>query len=415
MNGQGVENIRRAMLEAYAAGVQAVDGERVTEAWLTERSPSEAVAVIALGKAAGAMARGAQRALGEKLDRGFVVTKAGHADVDGLGPERFTVVEASHPVPDERSLAAGQALLDFVGSIPAAMPVVVLISGGASALVEVPADGVTLDDLARVNSWLLGNGIPIGQMNAVRRRLSLIKGGGLARLLAPRAVTGLLISDVAGDEPAVIGSGPLTLPTVSELPNGLPDWLQALLAKTQSRAGADAFATAAAPPDVHVIARLDDALDAAAQSLTAAGLAVHRHAQHVDAALDEVVDVVAHVSRAALGEIQLWGGEATLVLPEAPGRGGRNQQLALRLAVEIAGDAPAVALSAGTDGTDGPTGDAGAVVDNQTIARGAVQGLAADDFLRRADAGRYLEESGDLITTGPTGTNVTDLIMAWRG
>ena len=412
MNAQGIENIRRAMLEAYAAGVAAVDGERVTEAWLADRPLGDAVAVIALGKASGAMARGAQRALDGRLDRGLVVTKAGHADVDGLNRQRFAVVEASHPVPDERSLAAGQALRDFIEAMPAAMPVIVLISGGASALVEVLADGVTLDDLARVNSWLLGNGLPIGQMNAVRRRLSLIKGGGLARLLAPRAVTGLLISDVAGDDPAVIGSGPLTPPVDSALPDGLPDWLQAILSDIEAGPMAD---DAALSLEVQVIARLDDALDAAALSLQAAGLAVQRHTRHFDAPLDQVVETVAAASAAAPGQVQLWGGEATLVLPEAPGRGGRNQQLALRLAVEIAGAAPAVALSAGTDGTDGPTGDAGAIVDNQTVSRGDGQGLAADDCLRRADAGSYLEESGDLITTGPTGTNVTDLIMAWRG
>lgn len=411
MSSDGVEQIRLAMLDAYAAGVRAVEGERVTHDWLGAHPPAGPVAVIALGKAAGAMARGAQRALGTLLVHGLVVTKAGHADIGGLDAARFRIVEAAHPLPDERSLAAGRALLDFVAALPPDMPAVVLISGGASALVEVLADGVTLDGLARVNRWLLGNGLPIGQMNAVRRRLSRVKGGGLARLLAPRPVLGLLISDVAGDDPAVIGSGPLCSPPDTDLPAGLPNWLRALLPE----APADDADGAGPLPEVHVVARLDDALTAAEQTLHRAGIAVRRHAQHIDAALDDVVTMVAAAMRATPGEVQLWGGEATLVLPEDPGRGGRNQQLALRLAVEMAGATPAVALSAGTDGTDGPTDDAGALVDNQTVSRGETEGLAATAFLRRADAGSFLEQTGDLITTGPTGTNVTDIIMAWRG
>lgn len=410
MSTDQVGQIRRAMLDAYAVGVRAVEGEGVTHAWLSAHPPAGPVAVIALGKAAGAMARGAQRALGTLLDRGLVVAKAGHADIAGVDAARFRIVEAAHPLPDERSLAAGRALLDFVVALPPGMPAVVLISGGASALVEVLADGVTLDGLARVNSWLLGNGLPIGQMNAVRRRLSRVKGGGLARLLAPRPVTGLLISDVAGDDPAVIGSGPLCPPPDTGLPGGLPGWLRALL----PAAAADDADTAGPALAVHIIARLDDALAAAENTLRRAGVAARRHAQHIDAALDNVVTLVDAAMHTMPGEIQLWGGETTLVLPEDPGRGGRNQQLALRLAVEMAGATPAVALSAGTDGTDGPTDDAGALVDNQTVSRGDNEGLAATEYLRRADAGSFLEQTGDLITTGPTGTNVTDIVMAWR-
>jgi hydroxypyruvate reductase len=410
MKDASVAAMRRAMLDAYAAGVAAVEGERVTADWL-HRQPFDApVSVLALGKAAGAMARGAQRALQQRLVDGLVVTKAGHADVGGLPEARWRIVEAAHPVPDGRSLAAGRTVADFVSALPADRAVLVLVSGGASALVELPVPGVGLDTLARVNAWLLSNGLPIGQMNAVRRRLSQLKGGGLARLLAPRPVTGLLISDVEGDDPAVIGSGPLSPPPDTRLPEGLPDWLRASLPEAVPTNVADDYAS----PRVAVVACLDDALRAAELSLTGAGYAVRRHTTHIDDDLEAVAMAVDRTSGDAPGEVQLWGGEATLVLPEQPGRGGRNQHLALRLAQRIAGPQPAVVLSAGTDGTDGPTEDAGALVDNQTAERGAVEGLSLDAHLRRADAGPYLEQTGDLITTGPTGTNVTDIIMAWR-
>jgi hydroxypyruvate reductase len=410
MSTDRVAAMRRAMLDAYAAAVAAVEGERVTADWLQRHPFDGPVSVLALGKAAGAMARGAQRALGLQLVAGLVVTKAGHADAGGLSEARWRVVEAAHPVPDGRSLAAGQAVADFVSALPAGRTVLVLVSGGASALAELPVPGIGLETLARVNAWLLSNGLPIGRMNAVRRRLSQLKGGGLARLLVPRPVTGLLISDVEGDDPAVIGSGPLSPPPDTRLPDGLPGWLGELLPD-------------AVPNDlsadqptlrIAVVACLDDALRAAERTLLAAGHAVRRHTTHFDDDLESVAMTVDRTSGDAPGEVQLWGGEATLVLPEQPGRGGRNQHLALRLAQQIAGPQAAVVLSAGTDGTDGPTEDAGALVDNRTAERGGVEGLSLDAHLRRADAGTYLEQTGDLITTGPTGTNVTDIVMAWR-
>jgi hydroxypyruvate reductase len=208
----------------------------------------------------------------------------------------------------------------------------------------------------------------------------------------------------------VIGSGPLTPPADTGLPKGLPAWLLAGLPD----AAVDDAAAHAVSVHVEVVACLDDALSAAAQSLAAAGFTVRWHRVHFDAALETVVTAVVAALRDEPGVVHLWGGEATLVLPPQPGRGGRNQQLALRLAEEIAGARPALVLSAGTDGTDGPTGDAGALVDNLTVERGKTEGLSLRASLESADAGRYLERTGDLLTTGPTGTNVTDLVMAWQ-
>ncbi len=409
MSEKQVQDRRQALLAAYAAAVRAVEGDNVTADWLRANPLNGDVALIALGKAAGAMALGARRVLGDRLQRGLVVTKQGHADPQALGPWRIRVCEGAHPLPDERSLAAGEALLGFIADLPADMPVLVLVSGGASALVEVLRPGVALDDLARANEWLLANGLPIAQINAVRRRLSRLKGGGLAAMLGSRPVTGLLISDVEGDDPAVIGSGPLTRPASTRLPDGLPDWLLAMLPDDDAR-------SAAVDGDLRVVlvATLDDALAAARAELQALGIAVRQHDRHIDGDVSQVVDRVERGLRGEPGVVHLWGGEATVMLPPSPGRGGRNQQLALALAGRIRGEAAAVVLCAGSDGTDGPTEDAGGLVDNLTVRRGEIEGLDIDDHLRRADAGTYLEQTGDLITTGPTGTNVTDLLIAWH-
>ncbi len=409
MTSNELDRYRQALLASFAAAVRAVEGERVTENWLRQHPAEGPVAVIALGKAAGAMALGAQKALGQRLLRGLVVSKPGHADSQALDLGRIRICEGAHPLPDETSLAAGQALLDFIGDLPAGLPVLVLISGGASALVEVLRPGVALEDLARANDWLLANGLPIAEINAVRRRLSRLKGGGLAAMLGTRPVTGLLISDVEGDDPAVIGSGPLNVPAGTRLPEGLPGWLQQMLPP-----GKDEAAPPASEVRVVLVATLDDALAAAEAELVSRGLRVRRHAPHLDGDILEVVELVAEALRTERGTVHLWGGEATVVLPPDPGRGGRNQQLALHLARVISGDGEAVALCAGTDGTDGPTADAGGLVDNLTAERGRTEGWVLEEHLRRADAGSYLEETGDLISTGPTGTNVTDLVIAWH-
>ncbi len=410
MNRLDTQSARAALMRAYAAGIAAVNGEKVTADWLRRHPIGGEVAVIALGKAAGAMVSGAQYALGDALSCGLVVTKAGHADTVALDTRRIRVCEGAHPVPDERSLAAGQAVLDFIAALPRTTTTLVLISGGASALVEVPRPGVALSDLRRATDWLLANGRPIDQINAVRRRMSRLKGGGLARLLAPRPVLGLLISDVEGDDPAVIGSGPLISPIDHGLPQGLPDWL---LASLPDDATAAAQATTS-PPRVALVATLDDALTAAERWLADAGLPVARHRAHVVGDVAAVADRISDTLHARPGIVHLWGGETTVVLPSRPGRGGRNQQLALSLASRIAGEQPAVALCAGSDGSDGPTDDAGALVDQSTLDRGMAEGLDARDYLGRADAGSFLEQTMDLITTGPTGTNVTDLVIGWR-
>jgi hydroxypyruvate reductase len=339
-----------------------------------------------------------------------VITKYGHSD-PRLQGETWRVLECGHPLPDENSLAAGATLLEYLDSLPDGLPLLFLLSGGASALVEALPEGLDLTALERVNNWLLGSGLAIGEMNTVRKRLSRIKGGRLARHLRGRRCLQLLISDVPGDDPATIGSAPLYPATEGALPENLPDWLMHLLegSETAPVAADSVFDTI----ETQVIASNDQARHAAAQAAAAMGLTVTDYPGHFQGRVEQLATkFVAELSTSAPG-LHLWGGESSVVLPPGPGRGGRNQHLALAAACLLAGRERCLLLAAGTDGSDGPTEEAGALVDGMTVKRGEEEGMSAEKALLEADSGRFLEASGDLIETGPTGSNVMDLVIAW--
>jgi hydroxypyruvate reductase len=355
------------------------------------------------------MAQGARDVLGDAIASAFVVTKYGHAE-----PWPWGVIEAGHPLPDENSLDAGERLLEFAARLPAHGAVLVLLSGGASALVEAPPPGVTLEQLRAANAWLLASGLGIHEMNAVRKRLSRIKGGRLAKLLAPRCVICLAISDVPGDDPRVIGSGPLTA-DAREIDNAasFPGFILKILAHAElaPRAGDSCFAS------VHyeIVATNADARAAAACAAQAAGFAVvNDGAPLFGDAAKAGREIAGALLRLAPGTVLVRGGEPVARLPPLPGRGGRAQHLALAAAIVLAGRTDVALLAAGTDGTDGPTEDAGAIVDGQTVARGELGGLDPKGALDAADTGSFLEAAGDLIHTGPTGTNVMDLCVGVR-
>lgn len=401
---------RQVLLEILLAALEAVNGRARVRAFLAARPLPAPVYLIAIGKAACAMARGAHEALGHAIGDGFVATKHGHAE---LLP--WPVRETGHPVPDDASLAAGAALLAFADAIPRDAHVLVLLSGGASALVESLPAGADLALLQRLNRWLLGSGRDIAAMNRVRKRLSLIKGGRLAQRLAPRPVTCLAISDVPGDDPRFIGSGPLVPDETAAhepIDGAPPDVRSALLAAPPlPGAGDPCFAGVR----FEIVARLADAKQAAADAARPRGLNAVVHPEFVAGdAIAAGTRLAQAVLVSAPGVLQVWGGETTVQLPPHPGRGGRNQSLGLSAARALQGRADVLLLAAGTDGTDGPTPDAGALVDGGTIERGAGEGRDADAALARADAGGFLEASGDLIQTGPTGTNVMDLVLGWR-
>ncbi len=409
---------REHLQAIYQAALEAVHGRRRVAEFLHRHPPSGPCQVVAVGKAAAAMAQGALDAAAGAVRRLLVVTAegggAGLEPVPGHAAPPLLLVEAGHPVPDARSLRAGRLLQEFIASAPAGEDFLVLISGGASALLEIPRPGITLEDLQRVNRWLLASGLAIRHMNAVRRRLSAVKGGGLAALLAGRRVLGLLLSDVPGDDPAVIASG-LLAPAADPVPFealsariAIPAWLSDLLAAHPPAVPADAGEV-----ETHVIATNRHARRAAARAARERGFAVH---EHEDLLQGDVQEVARELAASLLQEpgLHVWGGEPTVRLPESPGRGGRCQHLALLVAQRLHRRGHFAVLAAGTDGRDGFGEAAGALVDGGTLARAARAGLAPAEALARADAGTLLAATGDLLAARYTGTNVMDLVLGLR-
>ncbi|MDX1697941.1 MAG: DUF4147 domain-containing protein [Thiohalobacterales bacterium] len=401
------EEARALLLELFQVALAEVHGSRCVERYLRAHPLSMNTAVIAIGKAACTMLSGALEVQADNIGAALAITPAGQTvDCPAAGAQ-LQLVAGDHPVPGPASLAAGQRLLSFIDSLHAGQPLLFLISGGASSLVEVPKTGIGLADIQAVNRWLLGSGLAIGDMNRIRTALSRIKGGQLGALLGGRPAQVLLISDVPGDDPAVIGSGLLHPgPSTGGLPPGLPAWLDKLLEMPAPSA------VPAGPVEHPIVGNNHAALDAIADHVRAQGLT----AVIGESTLTGDVDVAAaHILdrlQAAAPGVYVWGGETTVRLPENPGTGGRNQQLALTIAVGLADKEGIVVLAVGTDGRDGNSEAAGAMVDARTVDRGMAAGLDAGHCLRQADAGSFLAASGDLINTGPTGTNVMDIVIA---
>lgn len=372
--------------------------------------------MLGIGKAAAAMALGAAEALGDRVAGGLVIVPPGHLPPDFARAAAATrVIESSHPLPDARSVEAGRVLVEWVTELPGDAQVLCLVSGGASSLVEALRPGLALEDLQRVNHWGLESGAAISALNAVRRRLSLLKGGGLARVLGARRAVALMISDVPGDDPATIGSGLLHVaPHTAGSVDGLE--LPHDVAAIVRRAGVPGTEPTPWVP-VTVVATITTACQAAARHAQAAGLQVELATRRFDGEAQQRGEEFARNIISATGPVlQVSGGETTVQLPAKPGRGGRNQHLALAAAVTLERNAARNAwlLAAGTDGIDGRTVDAGAIVDAGTCDRGRDAGYDPHVSLARADSGTFLEGAGDLLHTGPTLTNVGDLVLALR-
>jgi len=402
---------RENLICIFQAAIAAVNGRIRVRDFLKDKPLPGKIYLVAIGKAACAMAQGAQDALDGRIADALVITKKGYAE-----SLPWPVWEAGHPLVDETSLEAGQRLLAFVEKIPKDNQVLVLISGGASALVEALPPAINLEQFQNINRWILASGLDINDYNRIRRRLSRLKGGRLAKLLFPRNVLCLAISDVPGDEMRAIGSGPLTSDPDLQQPlsiTGLPDFItQALRHMPPAPAPTDACFRKV---NQIIIAKLDDAKRAAVDAAVALDYRATFETKFISG---DVVETGTTLGKMALtaepGMLRVWGGETTVRLPESPGRGGRNQSLALAASLTLQGSDHVWFLAAGTDGTDGATEDAGALVDGGTVARGEAAGLNARQSLERADAGTFLEASGDLIQTGPTGTNVMDIMLGLR-
>ncbi len=376
------------------------------------------VLVVAVGKGAIPFASAMEASLGDRLSTGVAVVPYGYARAlpgDLAPPGRVRVLEAGHPVPDSAGLDASREVLSLVRGAEADDLVIACISGGASALLPAPSPGISLTEVARLTRSLLGCGAPIDEVNTVRRALSQIAGGGLARAAAPAEVVGLVLSDVPGDDPAVVAGGPVsTAPTSAgdaldvldrfgvETPAGVVSYLR------QSRTSAEVLAT------VRVIGSNADLLRAAAESARRGGLDAMVHEGFLTG---EARSCGARVIREALGapSIHVFGGETT-VRVTGGGTGGRSQELALSAAIELdATGGSSVLLAAGSDGVDGPTAVAGALCDRLTLPAGRRLGLDAGQCLDQNDSWNYFNMVGGHVVTGPTHTNVMDLVVVAQG
>ena len=363
--------------------------------------------IVALGKAAQVMARAALHQLGPTET--LVVTNDENAsDLPGA-----TVLAASHPVPDARGAAAADRLLARLAQMQPGQQVLALISGGGSALLPAPVPGVSLADKALVNRLLLASGAEITQMNLVRQQLSRLKGGGLLRAAQPAEVTALILSDVVGDDLRAIASGPTVAPL------GTRAEARAILAAhglwRDLPAAIRAHLESAAPPLPPLPAATNILIGSNALSVAAMAAAAPNARIATPALTGDVADAAARVAASPPG-ITLFGGETTVVL-RGPGKGGRNQELALRVALLAEAQAwpgPWVFLSAGTDGRDGPTDAAGAMVDDGSLARMRAKDIDPVARLSQKDSYPCLAASGDLLITGGTGTNVADLQVLIR-
>ncbi len=423
----------RFALRIYAAALKAVRADALIRRHLKLRGHTlqvgrervdlrecRRVFVLGAGKASAAMAQAVEAALGERITEGAAVTKHGHA----LPTERIRILEAGHPVPDEGSLRAGRAILDLASEAGEEDLVLFLLSGGASALMELPVEGVRLEDLQAATGLLLRAGANINELNAVRACLSRIKAGGLARAAAPARLICLVISDVLGNPLEVIGSGPCcdtgadparARAVVEQygLADKLPESVLEALHRRDSHERSPARRASARASHV-ILADVWTALEAARREAERVGLnplvltgSLQGEAREAGAVAGAMAKDLPRTAGEREVACYLLGGETTVTV-RGPGKGGRCQELAFAAARVMEGTRNGAVLAAGTDGTDGPTDAAGAVVDGSSYRRAGEAGKRA---LEESSTYAALDAAGDLIRTGATQSNVNDLVM----
>ncbi len=403
--GIGLDSARDLAKTAFLKGVEAAD-PGLALARALSANPIEGdgpITIVAVGKAARKMAEAAMPVLGARIASTLVVT---NYENEGNLPGA-QVFGAAHPVPDENGLAAGQEVIQALAKAGAGDRILALISGGASALLPAPVEGVSLADKQKTNEVLLSSGFEITEMNLVRQSLSKLKGGGMLRLAAPAPVRSFILSAVLGDDLRVIGSGP-SVGAIGPVSEALALLTERGVLGQLPVAAQNALARADDPEAPAAEATL---IGSNAMSLSAMAEAATATISEPDLIGDvrDAAERIVHEAKA--GQNVAFGGETTVTLTGS-GRGGRNQELALHVAKVAAEQnlvGPWVFLSGGTDGRDGPTDAAGAIVDHGTLSRIAAAGLSIDEILDDNDSYKALEASGDLLMTGGTGTNVADL------
>lgn len=387
---------------------------------LEKRGFSGPVSVVAIGKAAWTMAKAAGEALGNRVERGIVITKYGHSRGSIPGME---IIEAGHPVSDENTIRGTEKALALAESLRAGEDLLFLVSGGGSALFEKPLDGLSLGDIGDVNRQLLASGAGIVEINTIRKRLSAVKGGRFALACAPARIFTVALSDVLGDRPDSIASGPAAADTSTA------EEALALVKKYRLNLSGPALECLARETP-KALANVETEITGSVRSLCAAAALAARDLGYapqilcadMDGEAREAGRLMASIARqihggTGAGEFSpgrpcaiILGGE-TVVRVTGNGKGGRNQELALAAAEGIAGIPDLAIFSVGSDGTDGPTDAAGGIVDGATLAALAERGLNPRDILDNNDAYNGLKAVNGLVITGPTGTNVNDVAV----
>jgi glycerate 2-kinase len=438
--------LRRHAIEIFRAALAAADAGNAVRKQLSLQSGSITAGTVRLpfknidhiffmgaGKAAVQMAASVEEIVDPRLTRGIAVTKQGHAT---SRLNRIEVIEAGHPIPNQSGVRASAAIYALLRELNARDLLLVAISGGASALLSAPAAPITLNAKQKTTELLLRAGATIHELNAVRKHISTLKGGQLASLAYPATVVSLILSDVIGDRPDVIGSGP-TAPDPSTFADAIAVLRKfALLnrvpktVRERLEQGARGEIKETPKPGDRVFKHVHNliigsnrlALEAAAQEAKMRGF----HPLILSSAIEGETREVARTHAQILREVTLSGhpvrspacilsGGETTVMVQGKGKGGRNQEFALAAAFEINGFTNLVVLSGGTDGTDGPTDAAGAIATGETIRRARERGLDPKKHLAENDSYPFFDALGNLIKTGPTGTNVMDIHVLLSG
>ncbi|HEY4116109.1 MAG TPA: DUF4147 domain-containing protein [Rhizomicrobium sp.] len=408
---------REFLLELWNAAIRAVS---VGDGFARHLPlhPAGRLVVVGAGKAAAAMAAAVARHYGPSVS-GVVVTRESHGLREGESAGGIRTIEARHPVPDENALEAGRAVLAAVQDLSEQDLVLCLLSGGGSALLEAPLPGIAFADIQAINRALLASGAAIGEINCVRKHLSAVKGGRLAVAAWPARVVTLAVSDVPGDDPSVIASGPTVAdPTTARHALGVLHRYGIELPATVAAVLNDGRLETPKPGDpklmqteYRLVATQADALNAAAERAEAEGYRVINRGTRIEGEARAVAEEEAKIARdcAARGErtVILGGGELTVTL-SGSGAGGPNREYSLALALQLQGHPRVWALAADTDGIDGTDDGAGAIVTPDTLARAKAAGLGATAALAAHDSGGFFAALGDPLVTGPTRTNVSD-------
>ncbi len=443
-NGKGlsvIERMRKQALAIFHSALEAVDPvgaihrhvsidnrSLVVSGTRLELDDYDRIWVVGAGKGAAPMAQALEELLGERIFEGAIVVKDGH----GLPLKHVRIHEASHPVPDQRSVQGGEDILSLVKKAKERDLVISLLSGGGSALLVAPVQGVNLKDKQEVTKLLLACGATIHEINAVRKHLSRIKGGGLACSAHPARVISLILSDVIGDDLDVIASGPVVPdPTTFHQAeavlkrHGIWEKVPKSVRKHIEKGVNGEIGETAKPGDTSfqnditaLVGTNFQALEAARKEAEFQGYRPLILSAMVEGEAREAAKMHAGIAKEIMASghpipppaCVLFGGETTVTL-KGKGKGGRNMEFALASALALDGEKHVVVLSGGTDGTDGPTDAAGAIVDGETADRARSQGLDPLDHLRRNDAYPLFQSLGDLVITGPTRTNVMDVCV----